>query len=1086
MLAPLFTLLAASAPQPALPTLTNLAQVRAVSAEQAATGLPVQVQATVTYCDPGWKVLFIQDGNESVFVENANVPNDPLWTLKRGQLVEFEGETRPGMVHRNILGKGVRVVGTGKLPGALELTGGKPFKDENDARPVKIAGWVGSLTWSEHRAMMELVTAPGQQLLLIVPEAPRATMEALRGCWVEASGIFGIGVDGNGKRNGGYVLFAPGFQAIKKRQELPLRSVGEVRQLGGPVREPFRLRGKAVRSGSEDFFVRDEIGRLRVELRTVPNFNNEELVEVRGYLGAGPKGLVLTQAFVQALGPAQVPAAAAAPAVTTPTAANTNLTVLTEVIQVRDLAPQEAARGYPVRVTGVITFCDEASNLTFVQDDSAGIYLNHTQLEGAETAQFRHGQKVEVVGFSGPGDYAPVILATQVRPLGKAPLPPAKPVSAQLLMTGAEDSQWVVLKGVVRSRVVETNQTVLELLTGDASLRVILPETRQAPVAEGLVDATVEVVGVCATVFDERRRLQGAELHVPGWAQISVKEAALADPFKLPVERVEKLFQFHPGTSGLHRTHLRGHVILTQADGSFFIQDSTGGLHIRPKAAPEALQVGQVMDVVGFPMRADKLPVLQDAVVEPLERGFQPDRLPARLDPERALNEDLHATLVRLEGRVVDHALRPNRESLTVQFGPRLIDATLEKTRGRLVDLAPGTVVQLAGVYAARLDEMRNVQAFQLLLRSPQDVVVLSRPGWWTVRHTFLVLGGAGTALLLVLGWVGSLRKQVQQRTQELREEIEEHKRSEQQLKTTQGELLRTSRLAGMAEVATSVLHNVGNVLNSINVSASLAADQLQRSKVPNVGRAAALMREHAAQLGEFLTQDPRGKQLPAYLSQLAEHLQQEQASLASELESLKHNVEHVKDIVSMQQNYAKVTGVTETLQVTDLVEDALRMHAGALMRHDVQIVRDYCPKLPNLTVDKNKVLQILVNLIHNAKYACDESGRNDKQVTVRVSNGEGHIRIGVMDNGIGIPPENLTRIFNHGFTTRKNGHGFGLHSGALAAKEMGGALRVQSEGVGKGAVFTLELPVTAAARPEEAEGKESRSPQSETTPQQA
>ena len=162
-----------------------------------------------------------------------------------------------------------------------------------------------------------------------------------------------------------------------------------------------------------------------------------------------------------------------------------------------------------------------------------------------------------------------------------------------------------------------------------------------------------------------------------------------------------------------------------------------------------------------------------------------------------------------------------------------------------------------------------------------------------------------------------------------------------------------------------------------------------------------------------------------------------------------------------MQQNYARVSGVAEVLRVTDLVEDALRMNASALQRHGVQVLRRYEPDVPEITVEKNKVLQILVNLVHNAKYACSESARPDKQLRVQVEKAEKWVRISVADNGVGILAENLDRIFNHGFTTRKGGHGFGLHSGALAADQLGGKLRVRSEGLGQGALFTLELPIS-------------------------
>jgi PAS domain S-box-containing protein len=289
--------------------------------------------------------------------------------------------------------------------------------------------------------------------------------------------------------------------------------------------------------------------------------------------------------------------------------------------------------------------------------------------------------------------------------------------------------------------------------------------------------------------------------------------------------------------------------------------------------------------------------------------------------------------------------------------------------------------------------------------------------------------------------------------------DITERKQAEAKLDKAHRELLEASRLTGRAEVATGVLHNVGNVLNSVNVSATLIADQVRKSKSGSLGKLAALLHEHAADLGAFLTADPKGKQLPGYVGQLSDHLAGEQQTLLQEVEGLRKNVEHIKEIVAMQQNYAKVSGVAEIVKVSELVEDALRMNDGAMMRHEVQVVRDFQPT-PPITVDRHKAFQILINLLRNAKYACDDSGRLDKQITIAVANGDGRVQVVVSDNGIGIPAENLTRIFAHGFTTRKGGHGFGLHSGALAAKEMGGSLIAHSDGPGKGAMFTLELPL--------------------------
>lgn len=292
--------------------------------------------------------------------------------------------------------------------------------------------------------------------------------------------------------------------------------------------------------------------------------------------------------------------------------------------------------------------------------------------------------------------------------------------------------------------------------------------------------------------------------------------------------------------------------------------------------------------------------------------------------------------------------------------------------------------------------------------------------------------------------------------------DVTKEKETELALERAQRELVDASRLAGMAEVATGVLHNVGNVLNSLNVSASVISTGLKQSKIANLSKISALLQEHGPDLGTFITTDPKGKKIPEYLESLAQHTAAERDRLLAEADSLQRNVDHIKEIVAMQQSYATMVSVIEPLDPVTLMEDSLRMNLGALARHSVTVVRDFKPA-PQVLAEKSKVLQILVNLIRNAKYAADDGGRVDKAVTLRIeTTTEGRVRLIVADNGVGIPAENLTRIFAHGFTTRVGGHGFGLHSSANAAKEMKGSLAVHSEGAGKGAVFTLELPAAS------------------------
>jgi two-component system, NtrC family, sensor kinase len=305
-----------------------------------------------------------------------------------------------------------------------------------------------------------------------------------------------------------------------------------------------------------------------------------------------------------------------------------------------------------------------------------------------------------------------------------------------------------------------------------------------------------------------------------------------------------------------------------------------------------------------------------------------------------------------------------------------------------------------------------------------------------------------------------SAHDQLEDRVNALQREIAEREKAEHQLEIAHRELVEASRRAGMAEVATGVLHNVGNVLNSVNVSASLLRDTAYKSEVNTVDQLATLLRAHADDLPRFLSTDIRGRRVPQLLTALAQQLTSERSTMVTELELLAKNIDHIKNIVAMQQNYASVAGFLERSDISDLVEDALEINAAGLTRHGVEVVRMFEP-VPLILLDKHKILQVLVNLIQNAKYALEDAGPAHKRLTIRVrmeKNQSAHVI--VQDNGVGIAAEHLTRIFAHGFTTRKKGHGFGLHASALTAREMGGNLTAHSDGPGKGASFILEVPL--------------------------
>jgi signal transduction histidine kinase len=262
-----------------------------------------------------------------------------------------------------------------------------------------------------------------------------------------------------------------------------------------------------------------------------------------------------------------------------------------------------------------------------------------------------------------------------------------------------------------------------------------------------------------------------------------------------------------------------------------------------------------------------------------------------------------------------------------------------------------------------------------------------------------------------------------------------------------------------MAEVKTNILHNVGNVLNSVNLTVTRLIKQVKGSRIEGLNRVAALVQEKAGNLASFVSSEERGKALPTYLTKVAAQLSADRASLLAELSVLADNISHIKQIVRMEQNHAKTSSMAEPAIPADLIEDALRIEESAFARHHITLRREFSA-VPTITVDKHKVLQILVNLISNAKNACNESESAEKQIVIRLTPSELGVRIAVIDNGAGIAADILPRIFTHGFTTRTNGNGFGLHSAALAAQDLRGSLQAASEGRGQGATFTLDLPL--------------------------
>jgi NO-binding membrane sensor protein with MHYT domain len=291
--------------------------------------------------------------------------------------------------------------------------------------------------------------------------------------------------------------------------------------------------------------------------------------------------------------------------------------------------------------------------------------------------------------------------------------------------------------------------------------------------------------------------------------------------------------------------------------------------------------------------------------------------------------------------------------------------------------------------------------------------------------------------------------------------DVTEQVQQEERQLELQMQLRDVSRQAGMAEVATGVLHNVGNVLNSLGVSATLVLAGLRDSRVGNVQRVAKLLAEQGDRLGDFLQNDPRGREVRTYLSSLGENLCAENRALHADTQAIVVHVEHIGKIVAAQQSYARRGGVTEEVDVAELVDKAIALNFTGST--DVTVKRDY-QVAPRLILDRHKLIQILGNLLSNARHALRDQteGQRVLKVGTRATT-PGSFAIDIEDSGTGIETAVLERLFEFGFTTKKDGHGFGLHASANLAKELGGELSGHSDGPGRGARFTLQVPLSAA-----------------------
>ena len=346
----------------------------------------------------------------------------------------------------------------------------------------------------------------------------------------------------------------------------------------------------------------------------------------------------------------------------------------------------------------------------------------------------------------------------------------------------------------------------------------------------------------------------------------------------------------------------------------------------------------------------------------------------------------------------------------------------------------------------------------------------VAAPAWWTIGFYILLTIVVGSILIYL--YIEHSRKvvAVRQEIEELKEEneqlrteltrkISEIEKIAERLRKAEEELEDKSQNEGMAEIAAGVLHNVANVLSSVNSSNTFIQDTAKYSKVDGLIKANKLLREHIDHIDQFIFEDPRGKKLLNYYLKLEEPLRKEREDIVTQSERLDEKISIINDVITAQQSHAVSSQITSETVLSEIVESTLSLQEDLVEDYKLDVTTDLKATTP-VIAQRSKLIHVLVNFIKNAGESMEENHPENKKLTIKTWEDSYKVYLSVTDNGLGIKGENLDKIFSHTYTTKKKGHGFGLHSSANYMKEMGGKIKVSSEGRGKGTTFTLVFPI--------------------------
>lgn len=734
---------------PSSHSVTSVAQLRRVSAEQVQAGIPVRITGILTYADKLSGVCFVQDSTGGVRVTLMEGQSPPVM----GSKVRVSGLAGSGGEAPSVTQAGLADLGTAALPAASPAAGLRP--GEHQYERVWVDGVVqgAAIEWNEFLAVE--IRAAGEVIKGNLPSASNVT-EQWADAEVRVTGILAWTSEPD-DRGAHPVLWIPGLDAIEVRyapapvNSLPVTPIRTLVEADSARRLPHRVRihgAKYVPVGG-GIGVADATGRIPVHLAPDHFADDSSWLDMAGFVCFENGRPVLEQATPVLPETAGSARSGAWPA------------VLTTAREVHSLTREAAQRQYPIRLRGVVTYFNRPTEMLFVQDATDGIFV---RILANDRLELKTGDLVEVTGVS-VASFAPDVDKAHITVLGRAPMPRIRPESEHSAFLGREDSRWIQLGGIVRSVVQEEAESVLTLVWGNDRYNAHV--LAKAEELRPLVDAEVELQGVCGALFNGKRQLMGIELYVPGKEHIRVLRPGAQDPFAIPARAIQDLLLFSGQGDAGHRVRVRGTVTFDDHAGSIWIQDSTAGVQVRDISALDVAP-GDLVDAAGFPEAGKINPLLSGAMIRKVGGGAPPE--PVHLSIEEAMKGGHDAQLVQVEGRLLERLRRPGEQVLTFASGGTVYRAIVANREGAPM-LEPGALLRLTGICVMEIQETEHVRApraVHLVLRSPADITVLENAPLLTKTLLSRILAAVGFLALGALLWVRLLHKRVAAQTRDL------------------------------------------------------------------------------------------------------------------------------------------------------------------------------------------------------------------------------------------------------------------------------------------------------------------------------